>query len=69
MRGPDTHQETLFSTVIPEERVPADHLVRVRPIREMVDKALERLDDDFAALYAEHGRPSNPLRCCFEPSC
>ena len=58
MRGPDTHQETLFSAVIPEERVPADH--PLRPIREMVDKALERLDDDCAALYAEHGRPSNP---------
>ncbi len=58
MRGPDTHQETLFSAVIPEERVPADH--PLRPIREMVDKALERLDDDFAALNVEHGRPSIP---------
>jgi len=58
MRGPDTHQETLFSTVIPEQRVPKDH--PLRPIREMVDKALERLDADFAVLYAEHGRPSIP---------
>ncbi len=67
MRGPDTHQETLFSTVIPEDRVPADH--PLRSIREMVDKALERLDDDFAALYADTVGPRFRRRNCFEPSC
>jgi hypothetical protein len=35
MRGADIHQDTLFSTEIPEERVPNDH--PLRPIREMVN--------------------------------
>ena len=48
MRGADIQQDTLFSTVIPEERVPPDH--PLRPIREMVDTALKELDADFNAL-------------------
>lgn len=36
--------------------MPADH--PVRPIRAMVDKALERLDDTFDEIYGEVGRPS-----------
>ena len=58
MRGPDIHQETLFSTVIPEQRVPKDH--PLRPIREMVNEALAKLDEDFNALYAKSGKPSIP---------
>ncbi len=58
MRGPDIQQETLFSTVIPEQRVPKDH--PLRPIREMVNKALAKLDEDFNALYAKSGKPSIP---------
>ena len=42
MRGADIQQETLFSAVIPEERVPPDH--PLRPIREMVNTALKELD-------------------------
>ncbi len=34
MRGPDIHQKPLFSTVVPEQRVPKGYLLR--PIREMV---------------------------------
>lgn len=56
MRGPDIHQETLFSTVSPEQRVPKDH--PLCPIREMVNEALAKLDSDFNALYAEGGKPS-----------
>ena len=41
MRAADIQQDTLFSTVIPEERVPADH--PLRPIREMVNAALKEL--------------------------
>ena len=48
MRGPDIHQETLFSTVVPEQRVPNDH--PLRPIREMVNEALANLDEDFKVL-------------------
>jgi len=56
MRGADIQQDTLFSTVIPEERVPADH--PLRPIREMVNKALKEMDADFNALYSDMGRDS-----------
>jgi len=48
----------LFSTVVPEQRVPKDH--PLRPIREMVNEALAKLDEDFNALYAESGKPSIP---------
>ena len=58
MRGPDIHQDTLFSTVSPESRVPKDH--PLRPIRTMVDAALRELDQDFDALYADTGRDSIP---------
>jgi len=58
MRGPDRQQETLFSTIIPEDRVPADH--PLRPIRVMVNKALKALNRDLAALYPPHGRDSIP---------
>ena len=58
MRGPDIQQDTLFSTVSPETRVPKDH--PLRPIRRMVDEALKALDGDFAALYSIYGRESIP---------
>ena len=58
MRGPDIQQETLFSTVSPEQRVPKDH--PLRPIRRMVDEALKALDSEFNALYADQGRDSIP---------
>jgi len=58
MRGPDIQQDTLFSTVSPETRVPKDH--PLRPIRRMVDEALNALDDDFATLYSMYGRESIP---------
>ncbi len=58
MRGADIQQDRLFSTVIPEERVPPDH--PLRPIREMVNTALKGLDVDFNALYSDLGRDSIP---------
>ena len=51
-------QDTLFSTVIPEGRVPGDH--PLCPIREMVNAALKELDADFNALYSAMGRDSIP---------
>ena len=56
MRGTDIQQDTLFSTVSPESRVPKDH--PLRPIRAMVDAALRELDAEFNALYADSGRGS-----------
>jgi transposase len=58
MRGSDIQQDTLFSTVSPEARVPKDH--PLRPIRQMVDAALKALDRDFDALYSALGRDSIP---------
>jgi len=40
MYGADIHQDTLFSTVIPEERVPKDR--PLRPIREIVSFPVKR---------------------------
>ena len=58
MRGPDIQQDSLFSTVSPDARVPQDH--PLRPIRTMVDAALKEMDQDFNALYAASGRDSIP---------
>src|SRR5579862_2000428 len=58
MRGADRQQSHLFSYVSPERRVPADH--PLRPIRVMVDAALEKLSPGFEALYSHTGRPSVP---------
>src|ERR1700722_555836 len=59
MRGSDQRSGWLFSYVDLEARVRADH--PLRPIREMVNAALERLSGEFDALYASGvGRPSIP---------
>lgn len=58
MRGTDKRQESLFSYVSPEHRVPKTH--PLRPIRAMVDAALAAMDAEFEALYADEGRPSIP---------
>ena len=56
MRGLDLQQQELFSYGSLEQRIPADH--PLRPIRAMVDQALERLDEHFDELYDDDGRPS-----------
>ena len=58
MRGPDTQQSSMFSYLLPEERVPAKH--PLRPIRVMVDEVLKALSPDFSGLYSTFGRPSIP---------
>jgi len=58
MRGSDDRSEGLFSYVSCEERVPGDH--PLRPIRAIVDEALEVLSPEFEGLYAKVGRPSIP---------
>lgn len=58
MRGVEVRSGSLFSYVDLEARVPAGHPLRA--IRVIVDEALLRLDDDFAAIYAPLGRPSIP---------
>ncbi|MGH9643560.1 MAG: IS5 family transposase [Terriglobales bacterium] len=58
MRGEDLQQHELFSYGSLEERVPQDH--PLRPIRRMVDEALQTLDGRFDELYDEDGRKSIP---------
>jgi transposase len=47
-----------FSAIRLEDRIPADHPLRV--IRQLVDAALTELSRAFANLYARDGRPSIP---------
>lgn len=58
MRGDERQQESMFSYVSLEQRVPAVHPLRA--IRQMVDQALSELSVHFESLYARRGRPSKP---------
>ena len=58
MRGDDIHQDAMFSYLSPEARVPKDH--PLRPLRQMVNRALRELSRDFQAMYSPEGRPSIP---------
>jgi transposase len=59
MRGDDEICGSLFSYVDVEDRVRADHPLRI--IREIANAALAALSGDFAALYSGMGRPSVKL--------
>ena len=56
MRGADRQQNTMFSFLSPEERVPADH--PLRPIWKMTEVALKQLSACFNRMYSTEGRPS-----------
>ena len=59
MRGADSYNESLFTTVTLENFVPATH--PLRPIREWVNDALARMNTKFSAMYeadVKGGRPS-----------
>jgi transposase len=56
MRGDDQKQAAMFSYLTLAQRIPADH--PVRQIRELADRALERMDDELEKLYSDTGRPS-----------
>ncbi len=56
VRGDDEQQAAVFSYISPESRVPPDH--PLRPLRSLVDAALQDLSPDFARLYSRTGRPS-----------
>ena len=58
MRGADENQDGMFSYLSPAARVPQDH--PLRPIKKMVNQALNELWHDFEAMYAKEGRPSIP---------
>jgi transposase len=56
MRGPDEHQEGMFSYISTEKRIPHDH--PLRRLRAMTDVALQELSPRFTDLYSRYGRPS-----------
>ena len=59
MRGADSYNESLFTTVKLEDFVPANH--PLRPIRTWINDALARMDARFSAMYeadVKGGRPS-----------
>lgn len=58
MRGKETGQQSFYSYVSQEERIPADHPLRT--IRVIVDDVLRQLSRRFTTLYARTGRPSIP---------
>ncbi len=58
MRGKDVQQQAMFSYLSPEARVPQDH--PLRPIWDMVNRALAELSGELQAMNAHEGRPSIP---------
>lgn len=56
MRGDDLDQSPMFSYLSPDERIPADHPIRV--IRRITDEALRELSAKFETLYSTLGRRS-----------
>jgi transposase len=58
MRGDDQQQSDMFSYLSLEQRVPADHPLRL--IRKTVDEILRAMNRDFEGMYAKTGRPSVP---------
>jgi transposase len=58
MRGGDLRTDGLFAYVSCEARVPEEH--PLRPIRTIVDGALDALSPALERLYAPLGRPSIP---------
>jgi transposase len=58
MRGFEQQSDALFVYLSPESFVPKDH--PLRPIRLMVDNALENMSPVFSQMYSHTGRPSIP---------
>ncbi len=55
---PDIHQDAIFSYLVPEARVSKDHPLRT--LRQVVNRALRELSQDFQAMNSREGRPSIP---------
>ena len=58
MRGYDRPQSTMLTLVNPEQRVPANHPIRL--IKALAEVALKELSPLFEQMYSEVGRPSLP---------
>jgi transposase len=58
MRGAFRDQSSMFSYILPERRIPANHPLRA--IRELVREVLLGLNRSLGRLYSSEGRPSVP---------
>ena len=58
MRGSQNSQQSLFSYICLEQRIPDGH--PLRDIRKMVDEAFGQMHQRFSDLYSHTGRPSIP---------
>src|SRR5688572_9583090 len=58
MRGSDEQTSHMFSYVVPEQRVRADHPLRA--VRRVTDEVLATLSPRFDRMYSDMGRPSIP---------
>lgn len=58
MRGIENNQESMFSYVSTETRIPSDH--PLRSVRKMADQVLREMDATFEYQYSLIGRPSIP---------
>ena len=58
MRGADTKQSMMFSTVSPDKRVPKNH--PLRRIKETANAKLGRLSPTFDVIHSGVWRPSIP---------
>ena len=58
MRGDESNQQSMFSYISMEERIPKRHPLRM--IRTEVDNALKNMSGQFSGLYSATGRPSIP---------
>lgn len=58
MRGTTNVQDSMFSYVSQEERVPQNHPLRT--LRKLIDPLLAQLSKEFTRMYSRTGRPSIP---------
>jgi transposase len=58
VRGRDDQQDSVFSYVSAEERIPQNHPLRA--VRRTVDEVLRAMSKEFDAMYASSGRHSIP---------
>jgi len=58
MRGHDRPQATMLTLVNPEQRVSANHPIRL--IKTLAEVALKELSPLFEQMYSQIGRPSIP---------
>jgi transposase len=58
MRGAFCDQGSMFSYIVPERRIPANHPLRA--VRDLVRDVLNRLSRGLGRLYSTEGRPSIP---------